>query len=395
MIACAPAVGQCEPSGREALDCRSGEYFGGVARRPFSVPLQAGEADAPTRRTGERAEGPGSEALNALAETAQDLSHAATRQDVQRVVRGAARRLTGADDAILVLRDGDECFSVDEDAVEPLWKGEHFPLDGWISGWSMLSGRPAAIEDVEADDRIPRDEFRQTSVKSLLMVPIVARESLGAIGMYWAQRHLPTESESALVRAIAASAAVALEHVRMVEQLSQSTQENARLSQEVERRRSTEEDLRELCERDPLTGLLNRRAWDLALTGSLRKRRRPMYVALIDLDHFKAFNDRHGHPAGDALLRRAAIAWRGALRTADVLARYGGEEFAILLAGCNTETAMAIINRVRLATVDEQSISIGVAIWDGAEDAESLVYRADQALYEAKHAGRNRVVLAS
>jgi diguanylate cyclase (GGDEF)-like protein len=366
-----------------------------VARRPFSVPLQAGEADAPARRTGERAEGPGSEALNALAETAQDLSHAATRPDVQRVVRGAARRLTGADDAILVLRDGDECFSVDEDAVQPLWKGELFPLDGWISGWSMLSGEPAAIEDVEADDRIPREAYRETAVKSLLMVPIVARESLGAIGMYWTRRHLPTESETALVRALAASAAVAIEHVRMAEQLSQTAQENARLSQEVERRRSTEEDLRELCERDPLTGLLNRRAWDLALTGSLRKRRRPMYVALIDLDHFKAFNDRHGHPAGDALLRRAAIAWRGALRTADVLARYGGEEFAILLAGCNTETAMAIINRVRLATVDEQSISIGVAIWDGAEDAESLVYRADQALYEAKHAGRNRVVLAS
>jgi diguanylate cyclase (GGDEF)-like protein len=366
-----------------------------VSRHPISASLHEAEAEAPDRETGARVEDPGSEALNALAETAQDLSHATTRQDVQRVVCRAARRLTAADDAILVLRDGDGCFRVDEDAVEPLWKGEPFPLDGSISGWSMLNGQPAAIEDVETDDRIPREAYRQTFVKSLLMVPIVARESLGAIGMSWARRHLPTEAEIALVRALAASAAVALEHVRMGEQLSQSAQENARLSQEVERRRSAEEDLRELCERDPLTGLLNRRAWDMALTGSLRKRRQPMYVALIDLDHFKAFNDRHGHPAGDALLRRAAIAWRGALRTADVLARYGGEEFAILLAGCSTETAMEIIDRVRLATVDEQSVSIGVGIWDGREDAESLVYRADKALYEAKHAGRNRVVLAS
>lgn len=370
--------------------------MGGVSRHPFSVPLQDAEADAPSGATGARAEDPGSDALNALAETAQHLSRAATRQDVQRVVRRAARRLTAADDAILVLRDGEDCFSVDEDAVEPLWKGEPFPLDGCISGWSMLSGQPAAIEDVEADDRVPREAFRQTFVvKSLLMVPIVARESLGAIGIYWSQRHLPTEAETALVRALAASAAVALEHVRMGEQLSQSAQENARLSQEVERRRSTEEDLRELCERDPLTGLLNRRAWDMALTGSLRKRRQPMYVALIDLDHFKAFNDRHGHPAGDGLLRRAAVAWRGALRTADVLARYGGEEFAVLLAGCSTETALEIIDRVRLATVDGESVSIGVGIWDGEEDAESLVYRADKALYEAKHGGRNRVVLAS
>jgi diguanylate cyclase (GGDEF)-like protein len=180
----------------------------------------------------------------------------------------------------------------------------------------------------------------------------------------------------------------------MGEQLTRSAQENARLSQEVERRRSTEEDLRELCERDPLTGLLNRRAWDMALTSSLRKRRRPMYVALIDLDHFKAFNDRHGHPAGDALLRRAAVAWRGALRTADVLARYGGEEFAILLAGCDTESALEIIDRVRRATGDDQSVSIGIAIWDGVESAESLVDRADKALYQAKHEGRNRVVQA-
>jgi diguanylate cyclase (GGDEF)-like protein len=336
---------------------------------------------------------PAGEALNALAETAQGLSHAATMPDVQRVVGTAARRLTAADGATLVLRDGDECVYVDEDAIEPLWKGMRFPLDACVSGWSMLHGEAVAIEDIYADDRIPHDAYRDTFVKSLLMVPIVAREPLGAIGLYWARHHVVSESEIALLRALAASTAVAVEHVRMGEQLTLSTEENARLSQEVERRRSTEEDLRELCERDPLTGLLNRRAWDMSLTSSLRKRRQPMYVALIDLDHFKAFNDEHGHPAGDALLRRAAVAWRGALRTADVLARYGGEEFAILLAGCRTDSALEILERVREATVDEQSVSIGVAIWDGVESAESLVYRADKALYAAKHAGRNRVVL--
>jgi diguanylate cyclase (GGDEF)-like protein len=380
-----------------------------VSHRPISVPFGRAKPDPGERGDGDpdpvasgaehpaaRAAGevPADEALNALAETAQDLSRAATMQDVQRVVGTAARRLTAADGATLVLRDGEECFYVDEDAIEPLWKGKRFPLSTCISGWSMLNGEPAAIEDIYADDRIPHDAYRETFVKSLLMVPIVAREAIGAIGMYWARHHRATESQIALIRALAASAAVALEHVRMGEQLTRSTQENARLSQEVERRRSTEEDLRELCERDPLTGLLNRRAWDMSLTSSLRKRRQPMYVALIDLDHFKAFNDRHGHPAGDALLRRAAVAWRGALRTADVLARYGGEEFAILLAGCSAESALEIIERVREATVDDQSVSIGLAIWDGRESAESLVYRADKALYQAKHDGRNRVVQA-
>jgi diguanylate cyclase (GGDEF)-like protein len=382
--------------------CRAGGYFGEVAQRPVPVPLRRAEPDAPEPDRAASSdpppaprEIPASEALNALAEAAQGLSHATTMSDVQRVVRTAARRLTAADGATLVLRDGGECFYVDEDAIEPLWKGMRFSLDACISGWSILHGETVAIEDVYADDRIPHDAYRETFVKSLLMVPIVAREPLGAIGLYWARHHVASESEIALLRALAASTAVTLEHVKMGEQLTRSAEENQRLSQEVERRRSTEEDLRELCERDPLTGLLNRRAWDMSLTSSLRKRRRPMYVALIDLDHFKAFNDRHGHPAGDALLRRAAVAWRGALRTADVLARYGGEEFAILLAGCSTESAMEIIERVREATVDEQSVSIGVAIWDGVESAESLVYRADQALYEAKHAGRNRVVLTT
>jgi diguanylate cyclase (GGDEF)-like protein len=323
----------------------------------------------------------GHEALTALAETAQELSHAATLREVQHVVRSAARSLTGADGAALVLRQGDACVYVDEDAIEPLWKGRRFPLETCISGWAMRTGETAAIEDVYADERVPHAAYRRTFVKSLLMVPIVAREALGAIGVYWAERHVATEAEIAVARALAASTAVALENVR--------------LSQEVERRRNTEEDLRELCERDPLTGLLNRRAWDMALTGSLRKRRPPVYVALLDLDHFKAYNDRYGHPAGDALLRRAAVAWRGALRTADVLARYGGEEFAILLANCDTDSALEIVDRVRCATVGDQSVSIGLARWDGRERGEELVCRADRALYDAKRAGRDRVVLAA
>jgi diguanylate cyclase (GGDEF)-like protein len=363
-----------------------------VPHDPESVPLHRAEPDADAVASAETS---GPEGLNVLAETAEDLSHATTRDDVQEVVRGAARRLVGSDGATLVLRDGDECRFADDDALEPLWKARRFPIEDCISGWSMRTGEAAVVEDVYADERIPRDAYRTTFVRSLLMVPIVASEPLGAIGLYWARRHRATPGETALARALAASTAVALERVRMIEQLTHSTQENERLSEEVERRRSLEDDLRELSERDPLTGLLNRRAWDLALTGSLRKQRMPLHVALMDIDHFKDFNDIHGHPAGDALLRHAARAWRGALRTADVLARYGGEEFAILLAGCSAESALEIVERVRLATVGRQTVSIGVATWDGDEDADALVDRADRALYVAKRGGRDRTVLAS
>jgi diguanylate cyclase (GGDEF)-like protein len=322
----------------------------------------------------------GHEALIALATTAQDLSHAASLDDVQRVVRNAGRSLTGADGMALVLLDGVHCVYVDEDAIAPLWKGRRVPMASDVSGWTIRTGEAAVVEDVYADDRTRQAAYRRTFVKSLLMVPIAAREALGAIGFYWAERHTATETETAIARALAASTAVALDNVR--------------LSQEVERRRNTEEDLRELCERDPLTGLLNRRAWDLALTGALRKRRRSIHVALLDLDRFKSFNDRHGHPAGDELLRRTAIAWRGALRHADVLARYGGEEFAILLANCDRDSALDIVDRVRRATVDDETVSIGIAQWDGDESGDELIMRADRALYAAKRAGRDRVVLA-
>jgi len=320
------------------------------------------------------------DSLSRLAEMIDRIAAAGSVDDIQRLVHPGARRLTGADGATLVMREDDTCHYVGEDAIAPLWKGRRFPIEVCPSGWSMLHSEPVVIEDVFADPRVRHAEYRETFVKSLLIVPIRKHDPLGAIGTYWAHRHQATSDEVSLVRALAGSTAVALER--------------ARLRQEVERRRVTEEDLRELSERDALTGVLNRRAWDQLLSSALRKGTQPLYVALLDLDHFKAYNDRHGHPAGDGLLRRAARAWRSAVRAGDVLARYGGEEFAVLLAGCEEDRAIEIAERLRQATSDEQQVSIGVARWDGAESADSLVGRADRALYDAKRGGRNRVMFA-
>ncbi len=319
--------------------------------------------------------------LSTLADAIDDLAAAGSVERVQRLVHSAARRLTDADGATLVLREGGECHYVDEDAMKPLWKGRRFPLETCVAGWSMLHGEPVVIDDVYADARVPHAAYRRTFVKSLLIVPIRSHDPIGAIGIYWGEPHTASSEEIAVVRALAGSTAVALER--------------AKLMQEVERRRISEEDLRELSERDPLTSVLNRRAWDQLLASALRKGRQPLYVALLDLDHFKRYNDRHGHPAGDELLRRAARAWRSAVRAEDVLARYGGEEFAVLLAGCEEDRAIEIAERLRHATIDEQRVSIGIARWDGRESAASLVDRADHALYAAKRGGRNRVMLAA
>src|ERR1043166_734932 len=134
-----------------------------------------------------------------LVETVQRLSLARDRATVQEIVRRAARRLTGADGATFVLRDGDRCHYADEDAIAPLWKGQRFPMSACISGWAMLHRRSAVIPDIYADDRIPHDAYRRTFVKSLVMVPIRTLEPVGAIGTYWATPHAPTTAEVRLL----------------------------------------------------------------------------------------------------------------------------------------------------------------------------------------------------
>jgi diguanylate cyclase (GGDEF)-like protein len=154
--------------------------------------------------------------------------------------------------------------------------------------------------------------------------------------------------------------------------------------------------LRDLARVDELTGLPNRRVWTAELPIAMERARReatPMSIAMIDLDHFKRFNDTHGHPAGDQLLRSAAINWRGHLRNIDQLARYGGEEFIALLPIADADQAVVVLERLRQVTPGGQTFSAGVATWDGAESADDLIGRADRALYQAKASGRNRSIV--
>jgi diguanylate cyclase (GGDEF)-like protein len=160
--------------------------------------------------------------------------------------------------------------------------------------------------------------------------------------------------------------------------------------------RQTEE-LTELAQRDQLTGLANRRAWERALPLALEHARRDgtlLTLAVIDLDHFKHFNDRYGHQAGDRLLKEAAAAWMSGLRGSDVLARYGGEEFTLIVPDGGAQAA-ALLDRLRPLTPSGQTFSAGFAVWNGEESPDALFARADAALYDAKGAGRNRVAVAA
>jgi diguanylate cyclase (GGDEF)-like protein len=114
---------------------------------------------------------------------------------------------------------------------------------------------------------------------------------------------------------------------------------------------------------------------------------------MLDLDHFKRYNDARGHQTGDRLLKRVATYWCDELRPIDILARYGGEEFALALPACPLDEALLVVERLRAAVPDGQSCSAGIASWDGAESAADLLDRADRALYEAKRSGRDQSAL--
>jgi diguanylate cyclase (GGDEF)-like protein len=167
-------------------------------------------------------------------------------------------------------------------------------------------------------------------------------------------------------------------------------------------------DLRHRSRHDGLTGLLNRRAIEEAMQAQMQRSRRngeTFSVLMFDLDHFKAINDRFGHVVGDRALRHAAVALKAGLRQVDSLARIGGEEFLALMPGASLAASRPIAERLRL-TLEAQplgqdgglvalSVSIGLAQWtDTSEDASRLLARADDALYQAKLQGRNRVVAA-
>lgn len=155
-------------------------------------------------------------------------------------------------------------------------------------------------------------------------------------------------------------------------------------------RADTLSELTDMASTDPLTGLPNRRAWDRRLKRAL-KSSQPFTVAMLDLDHFKDFNDTYGHPAGDRLLKETAAAWRDQVRAGDMLARLGGEEFGLLLNDCDRCYAIDAVERLRGLVREGQTCSAGLAERRANESADSVLARADAALYEAKQSGRDQI----
>jgi signal transduction histidine kinase len=167
------------------------------------------------------------------AEAMEALAGARSVDAITLVLRAFARRAVGADGIAIVLRDEDKCHYVAEDAMEPLWAGQRFPMQRCVSGWAMQNHETVVIPDVFMDPRVPVDAYRRTFVHSMVMVPIGRPEPIAAIGAYWSEAGAPTDNQIALLEALARAASTALENGRLFTALETL---NAQLDERVRQR---------------------------------------------------------------------------------------------------------------------------------------------------------------
>ncbi|NYI46233.1 GGDEF domain-containing protein [Nocardioides aromaticivorans] len=303
--------------------------------------------------------------LERLLVAVQQLSMAGSLQEVQEVVRTAARDLGACDGATFVLRDGDQCYYADEDAIAPLWKGHRFPLEACISGVAMLERTHVAIPDIYADERVPHEAYRPTFVTSMLMVPVRALDPIAAIGTYWAEPHTPTEAEISLLQGLANATSVALDKVQV----------HAQLASAVALREATHH----LAVTDDLTGLRNRRGFFELARHRWAESTGAGAVAFVDLDGLKVVNDSDGHEAGDRLLRKVATALQSSVRDTDVVARIGGDEFAVFSRDLAPDELQS-----RLEQAIGRRASIGTAALTDIDLLPDALLQADASMYDVK-----------
>jgi diguanylate cyclase (GGDEF)-like protein len=307
-----------------------------------------------------------------------------TREDAYEVLaHGAARLFDGCTGGLAVRED-----TSPELRVMATW-GDVPTLPAVFPPrdcWALRRGGPYEVGDLAHD--VPCRHFSRPPAHASLCLPLTVRgETVGLL-------HL------------GAGGALAEDRFRELRTLAHTVGESAQL---VLSNLKLQEALREQALRDPLTGLFNRRYLDETLPRELHRHQRagaPLAAAMLDLDHFKQFNDAYGHEAGDTVLRAVGNLLRGSLRAGDLACRYGGEELTVVLPGSSLADARTRLDALRQAIMQLHlphpggalpaiTVSIGVALAAVEEtDAATLLGRADAALYQAKAQGRNRVVAA-
>jgi two-component system, cell cycle response regulator len=243
---------------------------------------------------------------------------------------------------------------------------------------SVCGSKEHALLHTLGDDN-PRLSSLLPFAKNLVVIPLVAEGETAGVLVLEHPESAGSKIEKRVLDAIgqfAAHGALALKGAELMAQVQQ------------------------MANTDALTGIANRRTFQLALEREISRATRhgePVTLMMIDVDHFKKFNDTHGHQAGDEVLRAVGSALAEASRDFDTPARYGGEEFAVILPSCTSRESVAVAERLRAAVCEIEAVapitaSAGVATYPThAADAETLIKVADEALYESKRAGRDRL----
>ena len=324
--------------------------------------------------------------MNALRQTALDLvSHLESQPLLETIVRRATDLLGCAGGVIYQWEEVTQqlrcviSYSLSYDYTNVTLK----PGQG-MAGRVYQTGKPLIVNDYAHWDGRAK-HLRDIPSRAVICVPILWHNRvMGTINVNDESGiRIFDDHDVELLSLFANQAAIAME--------------NARLFEEVQR----------LAVTDSLTGLANRRALEERLEEELRRAQRYHHllsVLMIDIDHFKQYNDTHGHPAGDLILQRIARLVRAQVRETDSVARYGGEEFIVLLPETPQASALDVAEKIRAAIAatafpqaetqpgGKLTISLGAATWLGQiADARDLIRQADDALYRAKRAGRNCV----
>jgi len=246
-----------------------------------------------------------------------------------------------------------------------------------------LCGKAAAEGKLIVSDGYCQDDLHTTAYggpepHGHIVVPLKARERvLGVLCLSTAPNPSLKEAEQKMLMSIGEQIGIAIE--------------NAKLYETTKR----------LALHDPLTGLANRRHLDIVAESSLAMARRygtPFSIILLDIDHFKLFNDTHGHSAGDKLLVAVAKTMKREVRDTNLVVRYGGEEFLVLLPDTEITAALAVAERIRLKINESTGVTVSLGVsWakDGSNTMTELISVADTALYQAKNSGRNKVACAA
>lgn len=320
------------------------------------------------------------EPIKALAALTRELRQRQTLEDILQVVveRSAELLETSRVSARLLDASRTQLLAIAR-AGSPLHLSpmSEFRLGEGLVGWVAHQGTALRSNNAEADPRFTPREGQKEPMGSFLGVPLLSSGAcIGVLSAVAREQNFFEERHEDLLTVLAGLCAPHLEIAR----------------------------LRRLSQVDPLTGALNRRGLELLLPERRAPEDPPSAVVMVDIDHFKRVNDSHGHAIGDEVLRRVASILAGVLRGGDAVIRYGGEEFLIVLRGVERAQAARVAERARVAIAQAAlaigelriaiTISCGVAEQRPDEDRDSLIERADAALYTAKLDGRNRVAQA-